>query len=199
MRCRLPRGGDPGGVARRWYGGARANAAWRTGGGVRARGGRALGWGARQGLPVAGRRAPRGGRGRQESHGELPCGTAVHGGRWPGTGLRAGLTGGHTAVGCGRASQTSCDNTARERKGERLGRKGEDLRERERGKERRGKGFTGGFEASPSSEIQIQTPSRDKCNFVDKREHDGTGFLSGRFDRIPDSEFDQTKIIHTNN
>ena len=73
--------GDPGGVARRRYGDAQANVAWRTGGGVRARGGRALGWGARQGLPVAERRAPRGGRGRRESHGELPCGKAAHGSR----------------------------------------------------------------------------------------------------------------------
>ena len=36
------------------------------------------------GLPGSREQRPRGGRAKELPHGELPCGTAAHGGRWPG-------------------------------------------------------------------------------------------------------------------
>ena len=41
-----------------------------------------------------------------------------------------------------------------------------------------------------------QTSNRDEMQIVGEREHNGTGFLSGRFERIPDSDSIEQNFNH---
>ena len=127
-------------------------------------------------------------------HGELPCGTAAHGGRGPGPvrgPVRPGVRPPLSEAGPVRpplgTGQTSCDNTARERKGERLGEEAGDLG-RGRGK-RKEKKMSGKF--SDSRRIILRTkPIQIKSDEFEIR--------SNGIDSISDRESDRAKLIHAN-